>query len=82
MKLSIDELLFLASSVIVLPVIAVLVASFFTGGLKNTEDAKLVVTAEPEEDYWAVSSPIVAGRRPASPSRPGIAGIPRGGEQG
>jgi hypothetical protein len=81
MKLSIDELLFLASSVIVLPVIAVLVVSFFTGGLKNTEDAKLVVTAEPEEDYWAVSDPIVAGR-PASLSRPVIAGIPRGGEQG
>jgi hypothetical protein len=81
MKLSIEELLFLASSVIVLPVIAVLIASFFTGGLKNTEDAKLVVTAEPEEDYWVVGVPTVPSR-PAPLPRPPIAGVPRGGEQG
>jgi hypothetical protein len=79
MKLSIEELLFLASSVIILPIVAVMIVSFFSGGLKNTEDAKLVVTAEPEEDYWAVGVPA-APSRPAPPPRPKIAG--RGGEQG
>jgi hypothetical protein len=81
MNLSLEELLFLASSVIVLPVIAVMISSFFSGGLKNTEDAKLFVTAEPEEDYWVLPDPIVISR-PAAVPRPGIAEIPRGGEQG
>jgi hypothetical protein len=81
MKLSIEELLFLASSVIVLPIVAVMIVSFFTGGLKNTEDAKLIVTAEPEEDYWAVAVPSVPSR-PTPLPRPRIAGVPRGGEQG
>jgi hypothetical protein len=67
MPLSIEELLFLASSVIILPVIAVFTISFFSGGLKGTEDAKYVVLDGVEDDYWTLTGPKVdAG--PASPA--------------
>jgi hypothetical protein len=79
MAMSIEELLFLASSAIILPVIAVFTVAFFSGGLKSTEEAKYVVTAEHETDYWdQTRGSASASDRPLP--LPAIAGVPRGGE--
>jgi Sec-independent protein secretion pathway component TatC len=67
MQMSIVELLFLASSVIILPVIAVLTMTFLSGGLTKTEDAKFTMLLEPEADYWALTDPNTdAGHASAS----------------
>lgn len=77
--MSIEELLFLASTVIILPVLAVLTVAFFSGGLKGTEDAKYLATAETESDYWDQTRGDSGGAAAILP-RPEIAGVPRGGE--
>jgi hypothetical protein len=81
MPLNIEVLLFLASSVIILPIVAVMTVSFFMGGLRRTEEAKYFVTRDPEEDYWALPDAHSAGRSASRP-RPLTTGVPRGGEQG
>jgi hypothetical protein len=81
MQLSIEELLFLASSAIILPVIAVLTITFFMGGLTRTESAKFVVVAEPEEDYWTLRDADVPQPRASAPAHP-AAPDSREGEQG
>lgn len=79
MQMSIVELLFLASSVIILPVIAVLTASFFSGGLAGTENAKFAVLREPEEDYWALTDPAALAKFSRTPL-PQDRAVPREGE--
>ena len=61
METSVAESLFLLSSVLVLPAIAVLVTSYLTGSLTATEDAKYIVLRDPEEDYWAQTTEITGG---------------------
>jgi hypothetical protein len=80
MNMSIEELLFLASSAIILPMIAVLTVAFFTGGLKGTEETKYLALADAEEDYWTRAVPARGSAIPLA--RPAVARDPRGGEQG
>jgi hypothetical protein len=79
--MSIEELLFLASSVIILPVIAVLTVSFFSGGLARTENAKFSMLLEPEDDYWALTERM-ADAEPRTAPLPRLGTIPREGDQG
>jgi hypothetical protein len=62
MKMTIVEALMVISSVFVLPALAVITFSFFSGGLRNTERAKFQVLSEPDEiDYWAEEPGASAG---------------------
>lgn len=54
MEMTIRELLFLMSSVLVLPAVAVLITAYFNGSLTATEDAKYLVFQDSEADYWAL----------------------------
>jgi hypothetical protein len=80
MQLSIEELLFLASSAIILPVIAVLTVAFFSGGLTDTENAKYLASDDSESDFWSIAEPTVAVAAVPLPTA-AYAPIPRGGEQ-
>lgn len=57
MQMTIQEVLFIFSSAIALPVIAVLTFSFFQGGLKNTERARFLPVLEQDADWWAKEQP-------------------------
>lgn len=61
MNMTITEVLFILSSAIALPVVAVLTIAFFTGGLDETEHAKYVVIAEPEPDWWDETQSLSQG---------------------
>ena len=74
-----EMLLFVASSAIILPVVAVFTIAFFTGGLKDTENAKFLATDESEYDYWTQTGRN-AGVGSASLARPNAVAIPREGE--
>lgn len=52
METLINEALMLISTVIVLPIVAVLTYAFFAGRLTNTENAKYAVLIEEDEEYW------------------------------
>lgn len=49
----INEGLMLISTVIVLPIVAVLTWAFFAGKLTKTENAKYLALMEQDEDFWA-----------------------------
>jgi hypothetical protein len=57
MEMTIDELLFLTSSAIILPTIAVLVFAYFSGALTSTESSRFLALRSPEEDFWAQPGP-------------------------
>lgn len=67
METLINEGLMLISTVIVLPVAAVLTFAFFTGRLTKTENTKFTVFIEQDEDYWAVTD------APTAKDRAGVA---------
>lgn len=52
MEMTITEALFIFSSAIALPVIAVLTYSYFIGGLSNTERARFLPVIEEDTDWW------------------------------
>jgi hypothetical protein len=56
--------LFLLSSVLVLPAVAVLITAYFTGSLTATENAKYAVLRDPEEDYWTQNARAADGSAP------------------
>lgn len=52
--MTMTEVLMIFSSVLVLPAIAVLTISFFTGGLRRTEDERWAPVREDDGiDYWS-----------------------------
>ena len=53
MKISLIEIQILISALIFLPVAMVLIIAFLRGGFKRVENAKYIVTAYEEEDYWS-----------------------------
>lgn len=62
MKMTIVEALMIISSVFVLPALAVITFSFFSGGLRNTERVKYQVLSEPDEiDWWGEEPKASAG---------------------
>ncbi len=62
MQMTIVEALMIISSAFVLPALAVVTYSFFSGGIRKTERAKYQVVEEPDEiDYWAPEPPVPAG---------------------
>jgi hypothetical protein len=66
--MNIIEAVFLLSSTLVLPAIAVLIIAYFNGSLTATENARFIVLLEPEEDYWTqpVAGPGAGDHAPAS----------------
>ncbi len=64
MEMTITEALFVISSAIALPVITVLTISFFTGGLRATENARYLPVMEEDKDWWAKEQP--AGQQSAA----------------
>ncbi len=63
MEMNILEALFVISSAIALPVVTVLTISFFTGGLKQTEDARYLPVLEDDVDWWGPSGSAAEGGR-------------------
>lgn len=61
MEMTIVEVLFMLSTAIALPVIAVLTFAFFLGGFKHAEDARFLPIREQERDWWSSSEPTVGG---------------------
>jgi hypothetical protein len=55
MNMSIDELLFLASSVIILPAIAFLTISYFSGALTSTNGHRYLALRDAEQDFWTAT---------------------------
>jgi hypothetical protein len=53
MEMTIREALFMFSTAIALPVVAVLTFAFFTGGIKRTEAARFLPVMEKERDWWS-----------------------------
>jgi hypothetical protein len=62
MEMNIREALFVISSAIALPVVTVLTISFFTGGLKRTEDARYLPVLEEDVDWWTSTGEPQGGR--------------------
>ncbi len=61
--MNILEALFVISSAIALPVVTVLTISFFTGGLKQTENARYLPVIEDDVDWWGPNPPTAEGGR-------------------
>lgn len=61
MEMTISEALMILSTVIALPVIAVLTIAYLNGNLDDTEDVKYTVLEDAEPDWW--TDPDTVDRR-------------------
>lgn len=59
--MTILEALFMLSTAIALPVVAVLTFAFFMGGLKETEEARFLPVREKDRDWWTAAAPGAEG---------------------
>lgn len=71
----INEGLMIVSTLIVLPIMAVLTLAFFAGKLTKTEQARFLAVREDDADYWtAPEHPLRNRAKPASSTIRGGAG--------
>lgn len=67
MEMTIQEALFIFSTAIALPVVAVLTYAFFNGGIKQTENARFLPVCERDRDWWTTEAAPAA-------AAPGVGG--------
>jgi hypothetical protein len=65
MQLTTDEFMVLLSTIVALPVVAVLTFVYLRGGFRAAEAARFAPLDGSDVDYWDTPDPVTPARRPA-----------------